>query len=115
VCLLFAFQNQPTATPRAALELHSRDGPEFQGIAGPNIPRTEIQRLEREGVRPNAGATEKGAAQRRRLQNQPFRERRSARASSHRLLSGGVVGPPGGGVRGSGVERRPHLGRRVSG
>jgi len=42
VCLIFAFRNKSIAMPRAASELHSRDGPDFKGIARPNILRTGI-------------------------------------------------------------------------
>jgi len=40
VCLLFAFRNCPIATPHRASEVHSRGGPDFKGIAPPNILRT---------------------------------------------------------------------------
>jgi len=42
VCPLFAFRNQPVATPRAASELHSRDDPDFTGIPTTNILRTGL-------------------------------------------------------------------------
>ena len=40
VCPLFAFRNCPIATPHGASEIHSRGGPDFKGIAPPNILRT---------------------------------------------------------------------------
>ena len=43
VCLLFAFRNQPIATPHAASELQLRDDPDFKGIARPNILKIRIQ------------------------------------------------------------------------
>ena len=42
VCPLFAFRNQPIATPRAASELHSRDDPDFKGMPTTNILRTGL-------------------------------------------------------------------------
>ena len=74
VCPLFAFRNQPIATPRAASELHSRDDPDFKGIARPNILRTGIQR-------PDQFLTASSAAQGRRSERQRYGEQRSARAS----------------------------------
>ena len=40
VCPLFAFRNGPIATPHGVTEVHSRGGPDFKGIAPPNILRT---------------------------------------------------------------------------
>jgi len=74
VCLLFAFRNQPIATPRAASELHWRDGPHFKGIARPNILRTGIQRLDH-------FLTASSAARGRRSEPPRYGEQRSARAS----------------------------------
>ena len=76
VCLLFAFRYQPIATPHAASELHSRDDPDFKGIARPNILRTGIQR-------PDQFLTASSAAQGRRSERQRYGEQRSARASEH--------------------------------
>ena len=70
----FAFRNQPIATPRAASELRLRDGPDFKGIAQPNIPRTGIQR-------PDQFLTASSAARGRRSEPQRYGEQRSARAS----------------------------------
>jgi len=74
VCLLFAFRNQPIAAPRAASELHWRDGPHFKGIARPNILRTGIQRLDH-------FLTASSAARGRRSEPPRYGEQRSARAS----------------------------------
>ena len=43
MCLLFAFRNCPIATPHGASEVHSRGGPDFKGIAPPNILRTRMR------------------------------------------------------------------------
>ena len=123
VCPLFAFRNQPIATPRAASELHSRDDRDFKGIARPNILRTGIQRPDQfltassaaRGLRNEPSATASSAARGRRSEHQRSRERRSASAPSHRLLGGGVRGPPGGGVGRSGGEGRLPPGRRFAG
>jgi len=74
VCQLFAFRNQLIATPRAASELHSRGGLDFQGIARPNILRTGSQR-------PDQFLTASSAARGRRSERQRYGEQRSARAS----------------------------------
>jgi len=80
------------------------------GVGGPQGIRDGGVRarraVQREGVGPNTSATASSAARGRRSEPQRYRERRSARASFHRLLGGGVWGPPGGGVGGSWGEGR---------
>ena len=92
----------------AASDLHSPDGPDFKGIARPNILRIGIQR-------PEQFLTASSAARGRRSEPQRYSERRSARAPPYRLLVGGVGRPPAGAVRGSQGEGRPPPGRRVAG
>jgi len=82
------------------------------GVGGPpGIGDGEVRArraVQREGVGPNTSATESSAARGRRSEPHRYRERRSARASAHRLLGGGVGGPPGGGMGGVRVRRAVH-------
>jgi len=90
------------------------DGEQRSTRASVRIPAPR-RAAHREGVGPNATATASGAARGSRSARQRYREGRCARKPSHRLVGGGVVVPPGGGVDGSGGEGRLPPGRRVPG